>query len=75
MPYFIYQITEQPIRLLKNLEQHEAYREASARVKQLRVELPESSVALIKMIHAESELQSEDLLNEVRVATPGPDDE
>ncbi len=75
MPYFIYQITEQPIKLLKNLEQHETYREASARVKQLRVELPENSAAVIKMIHAESELQAEDLLNEVRVAAPGPDDE
>lgn len=75
MPYYIYRITEQPIRLLKNLEGHETYREAMARVKQLRAELPENSAAIIKMIHAETELHAEDLLNEVRVAAPGPDDE
>lgn len=70
MPYFIYRITEQPIRLLKNLEQHETYRDAAARVKLLRAELPENSAAVIKMMHAESELHAEDLLNEVRVAAP-----
>lgn len=75
MPYFIYRITEQPIRLLKNLEQHETYRDASARVKQLRAELTDNSAALIKMIHADSELLAEDLLNEVRVAAPEPGDD
>jgi Fe2+ or Zn2+ uptake regulation protein len=75
MPYFIYRITEQPIRLLKNLEQHETYREASARVKQLRAELTDNSAALIKMIHADNELLAEDLLNEVRVAAPEPGDD
>ncbi len=75
MPYFIYRITAQPIRLLKNLEQHDSYREASARVKQLRAELAGGSTALIKMIHADSELHAEDLLNEVREAAPGPGDD
>ncbi|MDO8208033.1 MAG: hypothetical protein Q7T38_09510 [Gallionella sp.] len=75
MPYFIYRITEQPIRLLKNLEQHETYRDAAARVKLLRAELPENSAAVIKMMHAESELHAEDLLNEVRVAAPQPGDD
>jgi Fe2+ or Zn2+ uptake regulation protein len=70
MPYFIYRITEQPIRILKTLEQHETYRDASARVKQLRAELAENSPAIIKMIHAETELHAEDLLNQVREAGP-----
>ncbi|MDO9011381.1 MAG: hypothetical protein Q7U78_06175 [Gallionella sp.] len=70
MPYYIYRITAQPIRLLKNLEQHDSYRDASARVKQLRAELSEGSVAVIKMIHADSELHAEDLLNEVRDVPP-----
>lgn len=70
MPYFIYRITAQPIRMLKKLEQHETYRDASARVKQLRVELEEGSPALIKMIHAETELHAEDLLNELRDPAP-----
>jgi Fe2+ or Zn2+ uptake regulation protein len=74
MPYYIYRITEQPIRLLKNLEQHETYREASARVKQLRAELSDNSPAIIKMIHADNELLAEDLLNEVREKPPVGDD-
>lgn len=70
MPYFIYSVTEFPIRRLNKLEQHDAYREASARAKQLRAELAADSQALIKMIHAESELQAEDLLNQVREPAP-----
>jgi hypothetical protein len=74
MPYYIYRITEQPIRLLKKIEQLETYREASARVKQLRAELEDNSPAMIKMIHADTELQAEDLLNEVREKPPLGDD-
>ena len=74
MPYFIYRITEQPIKMLAKLEQHDTYREASGRVKQLRAELAEGSPALIKMIHAETELHAEDLLNEIREPNPAPDD-
>jgi hypothetical protein len=70
MPYYIYHVSDFPIRQLKKLEQHDAYRDASARVKQLRAELAEGSPALIKMIHAESELHAEDLLNQVREPEP-----
>ncbi|MFA6121619.1 MAG: hypothetical protein WCT35_10505 [Sideroxydans sp.] len=71
MAYFIYRIKAQPIKLLEKLEQHEAYRAASERVKQLReTEVASGSSALIKMIHADSELQAEDLLNQVRERQP-----
>jgi hypothetical protein len=70
MPYFIYSITERPIKMLEKIEQHENYRDASARVKLLRAELTEGSYALIKMIHAETELHAEDLLNEIREPEP-----
>ena len=70
MPYFIYRVTDFPIRQLEKLEQHDVYREASARAKQLRAELPAGSQALIKMIHAESELHAEDMLNQVREPAP-----
>lgn len=70
MPYFIYSITARPIKMLKKIEQHDSYRDASARVKQLRNELGENPQALIKMIHAETELHAEDLLNEVRDPAP-----
>lgn len=70
MPYFIYRITERPIKMLEKIEQHDSYRDASARVKSLRTELDERSPALIKMIHADNELHAEDLLNEVRDPAP-----
>ncbi|MDD2774826.1 MAG: hypothetical protein PHU06_02605 [Gallionella sp.] len=70
MPYYIYQITAQPIKMLKKLEQHDSYRDSSARVKQLRAELDQNSPATIKMIYADSEFQAEDLLNEIRAAAP-----
>ena len=70
MPYYIYHVTEFPIRQVKKLEQYDVYREASARVKQLRNELAEGSPMVIKMIHAESEFHAEDLLNEVRAPAP-----
>lgn len=70
MPYFIYHVSEFPIRQLKKLEQYDVYQEASARVKQLRAELSEGSPMMIKLIHAESELHAEDLLNQVREPAP-----
>lgn len=75
MPYYIYRITQQPIRMLKKLDQQDSYRDASASVKKLRAELPEGSTAMIKMMHAENELEAEDLLNEVRHAAPESGDE
>ena len=70
MPYFIYRITERPIRMLEKIEQHDGYREASARAKQLRAEENEGAHGIVKMIHAETELHAEDLLNEVRDPAP-----
>lgn len=70
MPYYIYHVTDFPIRQLEKLEQYDVYREASARVKQLRAELKVGSPAMIRMIHADSELHAEDLLNQVRDPLP-----
>jgi hypothetical protein len=70
MQYFIYRITERPIRNLEKLEQHEKYGAALARVKQLRSELPEGSTKIVRMIHAETELHAEDLLNQIRDPAP-----
>jgi len=70
MHYFIYRIVQRPIRQLEKLEQHDTYRAASARVKQLRSELPAGSSATVRMIHAESELHAEDLLSQIREPAP-----
>jgi hypothetical protein len=68
MPYYIYRIVERPIRMLEKLEEHAAYKEASARAKQLRGE--ESGNGAIKVIFADNELHAEDLLNQVREPQP-----
>jgi len=75
MPYFVYKIFETPIRRLEKLEEHEAFREASSRAKQLRGELPKDAGFAIKVIFAESELHAEDLLNQIREAVPNPQDD
>lgn len=70
MPYYIYRITERPIRQLEKLEQYEQYKEASARAKQLRSEEVWGAHGVIKMIFADNELHAEDLLNQVREPQP-----
>jgi len=75
MPYYVYKIFETPIRRLEKLEQHETFREASNRAKQIRSELPSDATCTIKMIFAETEFNAEDLLNQVREPAPNPQDD
>lgn len=69
-----------PIRRLQKLEQHDAFREASNRAKQLRGDLQRDESAgaapcIIKVMFAETELHAEDLLNQVRNVIPNPEDD
>jgi hypothetical protein len=75
LPYYVYKIFETPFRRLEKLEQHEAFREASNRAKQLRSELASDASYVIKVIFAETELHAEDLLNQIREAVPNPQDD
>jgi hypothetical protein len=80
MPYYVYKIFETPIRRLEKLEQHDAFRAASDRAKQLRSELApresdKNATCVIKVIFAENELHAEDLLNQVRAPAPNPQDD
>jgi hypothetical protein len=80
MPYFVYKIFETPIRRLEKLEQHDAFRVASNRSKQLRSELARGGLdrdasCVIKVIFAETELHAEDLLFQVRAPIPDPQDD
>jgi hypothetical protein len=75
MPYFVYKIFETPIRRLEKLEQHDAFRAASDRAKQLRSELGSDASCMIKVIFAETELHAEDLLNQIRAPAPNPQDD
>ena len=75
MPYYLYKIVNFPIRQLEKLEQHESFRDASARAKALRATLDPSAPASIKMILADNELHAEDLLSQQRAPQPNPDDD
>lgn len=70
MPYYVYKIQTQPIRLLEKLSSFEKFPEASADAKQRRTALNLGEHEVVKVIFAESELQAEDLLSQVREAPP-----
>lgn len=75
MPYYIYKVAAFPIRRLEKLEQHAAFRDASARAKALRAALAPAEAGSIKMILADNELHAEDLLSQQRAPQPNPDDD
>jgi hypothetical protein len=75
MPYYIYKVFSFPIRRLEKLEQHQAFRDASARAKVLRAAQTSAEDGLIKVILAENELHAEDLLSQQRAPQPNPDDD
>jgi hypothetical protein len=75
MPYYLYKVVNFPIRRLEKLEQHDAFRDASARAKVLRAEMADAEQAAIKMILADNELHAEDLLSQQRAPQPNPDDD
>jgi hypothetical protein len=75
MPYYIYKVSSFPIRRLEKLEQHHAFRDASARAKVLRAALTSAEDGSIKVILADNELHAEDLLSQQRSPQPNPDDD
>jgi hypothetical protein len=75
MAYYIYKVFGFPIRKLEKLEQHAAFRDASARAKVLRAALAPAEAGSIKMILADNELHAEDLLSQQRAPQPNPDDD
>jgi hypothetical protein len=64
MPYYVYEVVEQPIRQLRKLAQFPSFKESSAEAKRLRAE----SERNVKVIFAANELEAEDLLSQVRPA-------
>lgn len=75
MPYYIYKVASFPIRQLEKLEQHDGFRDASARAKALRATLTPAAAGSIKVILADNELHAEDLLSQQRAPQPNPDDD
>lgn len=70
MPYYIYKVYHDPLLRLSKIEQHDEFREASARAKTLRRELALTETCSVKMIFAEHELGAEDMLSQVREPQP-----
>jgi hypothetical protein len=71
MPYYLYRITQTGvIKQMEKIAQFDAFREASAEAKQLRLAPELAAGAVIKVIFADNELHAEDLLNQVREPEP-----
>ncbi len=70
MPYYIYKVFHDPVLRLSKIEQHDEFRAASARAKELRRELALTEKCAVKVVFAEHELGAEDLLSQVREAQP-----
>ncbi|MGD2076412.1 MAG: hypothetical protein PVI91_01930 [Gammaproteobacteria bacterium] len=71
MPYFIYKITAGPTETLKKLEkleQHDAFKDAKKRAREMRAAMNEGDTTQIKVMFADSELEAEEKLLEKREA-------
>jgi hypothetical protein len=64
MAYFVYAV--RPFAQLEKLGEHAAFKEASAQAKALRAALAAGDVARIRVMHAASALEAEDLLLQIR---------
>ena len=75
VPYYVYKI-HPLLRILEKVEEHGAFKAASDRAKMLRREIPPGETYQVRVIHADNELQAEDLLSQVRESQPftGDDD-
>lgn len=71
MPYFIFRTFAFPIRRLESAGSEDSFRAASARAKSLRASPDLPAGCVVRMVFANSELEAEDLLNQVRAAAPG----
>ena len=70
MPYYVYKIDSFPIRRLEYLAHFDTFKEASADAKQRRNTMELGKEQVVKVMFAESELEVEDLLSQVRPKPP-----
>jgi hypothetical protein len=71
VPYYIYRTFAFPINRLESAGSEESFRTASARTKALRASPDLPAGCVVRMVFANSELEAEDLLSQVRAAAPG----
>lgn len=72
MPYYLYAV--RPFAQLDKLGEFDAFAQASAQAKTLRTAQPRESAARIRIMFADTALAAEDLLLQVRDASPAGDD-
>ena len=72
MPYYIYRV--KTFAQLEQLNAFESFAEASSQAKALRLQTDLPATDKIKVIFADTPLQAEDLLCQVRTAGPKGDD-
>jgi len=70
MPYFVYKMTTFPFKQYELAGQFDAFKEASAHAKNLRLELAADAKTSVKVMFGENQLQAEDLLNQEREPQP-----
>lgn len=70
MPYYVYKIDNYPVRQLSLLATFDNFKAASAEAKTLRGGMALANGQLVKVMFAESELEAEDILSQVREAPP-----
>lgn len=72
MPYYIYRI--KPFFQLEKLAEFDTFNAASAQAKVLRAQQTDDTPGKVKVMFADTELQAQDLLCQVRTAAPRGDD-
>jgi hypothetical protein len=72
MPYYIYRV--KPFAQLEQLAVFDSFAQASQQAKVLRQQLNVPPAEKVKVMFAEDALQAEDLLCQIRVASPRGDD-
>lgn len=70
MPYYIYKIDNYPVKQLELLAHFDTFKAASAEAKVRRNAMQLTNGQVVKVMFAESELEAEDLLSQVRIAPP-----
>lgn len=70
MPYYVYKIDHYPVRQLALLATFDNFKAASAEAKVRRSAMQLENGQVVKVMFAESELEAEDLLSQVREAPP-----
>lgn len=69
MPYYIYKITPGPTQLTKTLEkveQHDAFKVAKQRAREMRAAMSDNDTYIVKVMFADNELDAEEKLMEKR---------